>query len=289
MPTSRLGSYTWSCPTCKRSNRGLAWSIVDGQERPDLLEDDLWSQVEIECPACGTAVPITAPLVVVRARAEAPVLLALPDPPLNGEDTAAIDALLSVLRQRLGDLAGELGPPLPVRRSLLPVVLTRDLLRDVSEPEAAVSGMSEGDAEGYRRFLENLAEFLADQRAAQALSELLTITSLEDLQTFLEAQPEVRDERARTLARQWLSSGPPEGESDTPMRAFVRLVERLGAGEDSEAWQEWADTVGRFWSDEVVPGSEQLVASLDDTSGRVSSYSLLSVICADGRYCGLSV
>jgi tetratricopeptide (TPR) repeat protein len=153
---------------------------------------------------------------------------------------------------------------LDMPRSLLPLVLGRDLTVDAQDPDTAVSGLPEVTADRYRRFLGVLREVVAHYRTAEALDQLRVVMSMEQLRELLRSYPELRGERAQALAERWLQQGPPPGESsDTPMRALLQFVRRLGDGEDERGLAEYLTTIGSFWSTEIEPNLEELWVSLD--------------------------
>jgi CHAT domain-containing protein/tetratricopeptide (TPR) repeat protein len=264
MPISVLTTYAWTCAGCGQRVDAPIWSILDGQERPELIQGDLQHLLEVVCPLCQTTAPITAPLLLVRAKPEVGLLLALPDPPISEEELAAARRLAERVGERLGQDASSLGPLLDMPRSLLPIVLGRDLTVDAQDPDTAVSGLPEVTADHYRRFLQVLREVVADHRTAGALGQLMGVMSMEQLRELLHSYPELRGERARGLAEWWLQQGLPPGESsDTPMRALVQFVRRLADGEDEQGLAEYQTTIGSFWSTEIQPNLEELWDSLD--------------------------
>jgi CHAT domain-containing protein/tetratricopeptide (TPR) repeat protein len=264
MAISALTIYPWTCLGCGQRVDVPIWSVLDGQERPELVQGDLQHLLEVVCPFCQRTAPIRAPLLLVRAKPEVGLLLALPGPPISEEEFATGKRLAERLGERLGPDASSLGPLLDMPRSLLPIVLSRDLTVDAQNPDRAVSGLSELTADHYRRFLQVLHEAVADFRIVSALDQLRRVMSMEQLRELLGSYPELRGERAQALAEWWLQQGPPPGESsDTPMRALVQFVRRLADGEGEQGLAEYHTIIGSFWSTEIEPNLEELWVSFD--------------------------
>src|SRR6266542_1452378 len=264
MAISALAIYAWTCAVCEQPVNLPIWSVLDGQERPELIRGDLQHLLEVVCPLCRTTTPIRAPLLLVRAKPEVGLLLILPDPPISEEEFAAGRRMAERVGERLGPDASSLGPLLDMPRSLLPLVLSRDLTAAAQDPDTAVSELPEVTADHYRRFLQVLREVVADYRTAGALDQLRRVMSMAKLRELLRSHPELRGERAQALAEWWLQQGPPPGESsDTPMRALVQFVRRLANGEDDQGLAEYLTTIGSFWSTEIAPNLEELWVSLD--------------------------
>ena len=104
MTHSFAQSVTLPCPACSQPVDVEVWLILDGQERPDLLElarEGILHQVT--CPHCSQEFGLDAPLLVYWPD-RPPHLLFLPPQQTSAEQDRELAAgLVSVLRGSLGD------------------------------------------------------------------------------------------------------------------------------------------------------------------------------------------
>ncbi|WP_044232201.1 CHAT domain-containing protein [Chloroflexus sp. Y-396-1] len=173
MPISHAEPITLTCPACGTSHTANIWLIVAPDERPDLLEQIRNGSLHtVTCPQCGQTHTLDAPLLIFRPTAEPPILFAPAQQTSAEQDQEHANALISILRQRLGAAWNDawLGQgPAVVPRQLLPLALTDD-------PEAALqelaAQMQQALAELRRRDPEAFARLeAAAQQAMEALPE----------------------------------------------------------------------------------------------------------------------
>ncbi|MBB4921963.1 CHAT domain-containing protein [Kitasatospora kifunensis] len=128
----------------------------------------------LDCPSCGAREHIEAPLLVLRPGVTAPLLLAVSVAELQGARPESAALLLEEAR-RAGAFAGNAfgrSSVTPLPRRLLPIVLARDLDRDLADPEEACRELQpEGPAHVTNYAI--LLDLLTEEREAAAIPELL--------------------------------------------------------------------------------------------------------------------
>ncbi|MEV5950666.1 CHAT domain-containing protein [Streptomyces sp. NPDC051993] len=226
MTISVRAAYTWDCERCGQERHAPVWRIVDARERADVLVAPGPGVSWLDCPVCGTREHIEAPLLVLRPGAVAPMLLAVPVAELQGGAPPSAPPLLEEA-ERAGAFRGGgfFGQVIPLPRRLLPFALTRDVERDLADPEEACRQLQPEGAPtvaNYRIFLEYLAED-ADHAAVRSLLRLVTTTAPDQLAQLLVAYPQLTgDTRVRDAGREELRAA--EG---APLEAVLRMRQRL--------------------------------------------------------------
>ncbi|GLX49995.1 hypothetical protein Shyhy01_29450 [Streptomyces hygroscopicus subsp. hygroscopicus] len=239
MAVSTRAPYAWRCERCERECRAPVWRVVDSRERGDVLEspggpdgyrDGLcW----VDCPDCGTREHIEAPVLVLRAGAVVPSLFATSVAELRRDATASAAALVEEARLAGAFTSGRFGGNVvALPRRLLPFALSRDVERDLADPEAACAQLTSYGAPtvgNYRVFLENVAVELADAGVGKLLYAV-TVTMPDRLAELVRAHPRltegtlVRDAAAEELRE---VAGTP---LEAPLRLRQRLLEDLCGG-----------------------------------------------------------
>ncbi|MEU6992770.1 CHAT domain-containing protein [Streptomyces sp. NPDC046465] len=255
MAVSARESYTWRCDECARECTAAVWRIVDARERPDALAAPgppglSWA----DCPGCGARAGIDAPLLVLRPGATAPLLLATSLAELRDDPSPSALALLGEA-ERAGAFREVVfdGQVIPLPRRLLPVVLARDLDRDLADPEAARAQL-EPEGEPTAGHYETFLQYLAEEREVARTSRLLyaVLTSMPDeLAELIRNQPELtNDTKVRDAGREELRAA--EGARDVSvLERRQQLLEDLSDGRtpQSEALRRYFDSLSRFGGD----------------------------------------
>ncbi|MCM3805958.1 CHAT domain-containing protein [Streptomyces sp. DR7-3] len=226
MAVSTRALYAWRCDECGRECGAPVWRIVDARERADVLKSLGPGMSWVDCSGCGARAYIDAPLLVLRPGAVAPLLLALAVAELQ-DDPSQIAASLLEEAEQAGGFHGDalVGQPVLLPRSLLPVVLARDLARDLAAPEEAYRQLEpEGlpTVTNYRFFLQYLAEERDDTRVAELL-RAVAISSPDELAELLRTHPELcSSTRVRDAGREELRAA-----VDSPLESVLRSRQRL--------------------------------------------------------------
>ncbi|QIB41959.1 CHAT domain-containing protein [Streptomyces aureoverticillatus] len=254
MTVSARAPYTWRCEECDQQRTAPAWRVVDARERADVLEAPGAGVSWLACPGCGTRTYVDAPLLVLRPGAAAPMLLGLSMAELRGGPPQSALAVMEEAA-RAGALRdhGFAGQAVPLPRRLLSVVLTRDLDRDLADPEAACEQLEpEGQPTigNYRMFLQYLAESIADTRVNELLNAVLT-SPPDELAELLRTHPElIGDTKVRDAGREELRAA-----VGTPLESVLdrrqRLLEELcdGRTPQSAAVDRYFESLSRFGGD----------------------------------------
>ncbi|WP_224279520.1 CHAT domain-containing protein [Streptomyces sp. LS1784] len=254
MAVSTRAPYAWNCPECARGCQEPVWHIIDARERADVLEVDGPGVSWVACPGCGARAHIDAPVLVLRPDAIVQVLFASSVEDLQaGAGDCATRILAEAGRAGAFDGGTITGQTIPLPRRALPVVLARDVDRDLDDPETARRELlREGPptVANYEIFL----EFARAEREAARVRYLLRavmgtlpgafaelVRNNPELTTSTQVRDAAREElRAaagtpmETLlgARQRLLDGlcrsdPPQ---DEVIRRYFGELERLGQG-----------------------------------------------------------
>jgi hypothetical protein len=174
------------CRNCGELIEGEVWVIVDVAERPDLLARLRAGTLhELSCTACGHAATVNAPLLVYRSGAE-PALLFSPARGGDHErDEEQAAALIGMFREHMGgDWRDEwLARGLTgAAREALPLLLGDD---PATSAGLAAASLAEDEVPpAVRQALEEIVAALA--------AEGTRVSTPEDLQRALEAQPELK-------------------------------------------------------------------------------------------------
>ncbi|MER6334191.1 CHAT domain-containing protein [Streptomyces sp. NPDC001034] len=206
--------------------------MVDSRERGDVLEspggpDGFGNGLSwVDCPGCGTRAHIEAPVLVLRAGAVVPSLFATSVAELRQDATASAAALVEEARLAGAFAGGRFGGNVvPLPRRLLPFALSRDVERDLADPEAACAQLTSYGAptvDNYRVFLANVAAELADNGVGELLYAV-TVTMPDRLADLVRAHPRLTD---GTLVRDAAAEELREA-AGTPLEAPLRLRQRL--------------------------------------------------------------
>jgi hypothetical protein len=159
-----LAEYTQApCPQCGQPIDIETWFVVDGAERPDLVERlGQGSLHDVTCAHCGYTGPVDAPLLLYRPDQDPPLLFSPAQTTGQEQDQRHAAALVGWLRERLGDAwqEGWLADGLTgVPRQFLPAALSDD-------PEAAVRRMQAEAAAALEQLWEGASEAYAELEAA---------------------------------------------------------------------------------------------------------------------------
>ncbi|QLJ02668.1 CHAT domain-containing protein [Streptomyces sp. NEAU-sy36] len=257
MAISARAPYAWRCEQCGRPCEEPVWRVVDSRERGDVLESPDgpdgfgYGLCWVDCPGCGTRAHIEAPVLVLRAGAVVPALFATSVAELQRDATASAAALVEEARLAGAFARGAFGGNVVgLPRRLLPFALSRDVERDLADPEAACGELTPygpPTVENYRIFLRNVAEELADNGAGKLLYAV-TVTMPDRLAELVRTQPrltdgtQVRDAGAAELRR---VAGTP---LEAPLRLRQRLLEDLCGGRVpvEEAVERYAASLAAF-------------------------------------------
>ncbi|MFF8992370.1 hypothetical protein ACF09H_21020 [Streptomyces sp. NPDC014983] len=206
--------------------------MVDSRERGDVLEspggpDGFGNGLSwVDCPGCGTRAHIEAPVLVLRAGAVVPSLFATSVAELRQDATASAAALVEEARLAGAFTGGRFGGNVvALPRRLLPFALSRDVERDLADPEAACAQLTSYGAptvDNYRVFLANVAAELADNGVGELLYAV-TMTMPDRLADLVRAHPRLTD---GTLVRDAAAEELREA-AGTPLEAPLRLRQRL--------------------------------------------------------------
>jgi hypothetical protein len=140
--------YTWHCEKCNRDRTAAVWRIIDDRERGDVLNAVGLGLLWVDCSTCATRAQVESPLLVIRLGSSVPLLLVAPLAELRDGRAQHYSADLMDQARDAGAFRNGSLPvgPIPLPWSLLPVVLSRDLDRDVTDREFARSQLASHDA-----------------------------------------------------------------------------------------------------------------------------------------------
>lgn len=264
-----MSAYGWHCLRCGGSQEAAAWRILDVRERPDVIAQLAPGLAYMVCPECGSEAAVEAPILLIRPGNELPLLLAVAASelaelsPLSGQELAR-EAQTALGRPTVDVV----GPMLPLPRSLLPLVLTRDVAADAADPDGAYREICDSDTtlgNWYRAFLQRVNDSEPERRAGRALQRLWGVSPT-DLPAFLRGHPELGSAAARTIAARDLAARGPRANSDV-LQARLRLVEEFAAGRPtSQVAAEYFRAVEPYGR-EVNLRLQRLLASINATPG----------------------
>jgi tetratricopeptide (TPR) repeat protein len=219
--------YAWRCERCGRECRAPIWRIIDGRERADVLATRGQGLATADCTFCGAIAHIDAPLLVLRPGVTAPLLLALSLAELRSGALTSAGPLLQEAGQAGAFGVDDFGvwQPLALPRTLLPVVLARDLNRDLSDPEAARQQLERDGSPAavhYKIFLNHLA----GERNTVSAKELLRALSMSlpaQLAELVRTHPELTGStQIRDVGREDLRA-----HAGTPIEHILRARQQL--------------------------------------------------------------
>ena len=165
-----------ACRACGGAVAGAVWVIVDVAARPDLSARLRTGTLhELICPACGHAATVNAPLLLLRAGAEPPLLFS----PARGDDRERDEeqavGLVGLLRAHMGAAwrdewlaRGLIGAP----REALPALLGDDPALVARLAQAVAAGDSDSD-------YDNDSESDMPSTTRRALGEILSALAAE--------------------------------------------------------------------------------------------------------------
>jgi CHAT domain len=176
--------WRWEC-LCGQQNESPVWHLVDDRERADVLRVDAPGLITVACDGCGRfEIPETA-LLLVRSTTLARLLAVLSWGDLR-EPTARLSELQAALGNRV------LGEPVIAPRILLPVLVSRDVDTDASDPGQAARavraqyGPEIGDT--YEKFLALAMDQYADDEPRRLLDALVAVP-LKERPAWLRTRP----------------------------------------------------------------------------------------------------
>lgn len=254
MSISIAEQHELKCPECGRTDTRLVWVAVDVEERPDLAELLRTPDAYLApCAACRTLVVRDAPVLVVRMANAAPVVLGCPDMRLALDDpTTGSEELLEHVNEAMRQQRRAVpGPVLSVPFDVLLTAMSRDIDRDVADPERAVRAVartSEAAADRYAIFLGHVLDSAADRRMGAALDEVAGIASEADLRRVLAAWPELTTEAAQARAEANVAT-----ELDPRARrlyeAQVEMLRASASGDIARGWAVYERAMTSFGQD----------------------------------------
>ncbi|MEV0120533.1 CHAT domain-containing protein [Streptomyces sp. NPDC050703] len=254
MAVSARASYAWRCEKCGRRCAAPVWRVVDARERGDVLTPPARSLAWVRCPGCGEGTDIGAPLLVLRPGEAAPLLLGLSVEELRGDPSRAALPVLEEA-ERAGAFRENVftGQVIPLPRRLLPVVLARDLERDLADTASACAELApEGQptVDNYGTFLHYLAADREDARVNRLLYAVLS-SPPDAFDELLRTEPDLtRGTKVRDAGRAELRAA-----AGTPLEPVLRGRQRLldelcdGHTPPHEATRRYFASLSRFGGD----------------------------------------
>ena len=132
------GTIPYVCENCRTSFSFELWSVVDTEERPDLLAKIMDGSIRrFPCPSCGTTAESIDPLLVYRPREGGVrgLIFASSTPYDNDHLQSEGGALAHWLANETGADPQEIGI-VPTTWALLPAFMERNLQQDLETPDA---------------------------------------------------------------------------------------------------------------------------------------------------------
>ena len=264
---SIAGQHEFACPICGHVSTPTVWLAIDLIERPDLrahLEGGAWRSVA--CPSCGAASRRGQPLLVTRLDPVAPVVLALPSEDIDiGEVLKSLDPLMRQVQEALGSARSTTpGPIVPLAFDALSLAASRDLRRDVDDPDLEMPAV-EGGHDSYGRFVDRVRK-TSDRRHLQlALGLLHQVDNRVAFEKLLREYPELLTDAA--LAE--LAAGTDTDDlAQRHMAVWQALLTDAAAGDAVAAWARFEAAVRGEWTTHWGPRIERLMTSIAAAGAR---------------------
>lgn len=257
MPISQARVTDWVCDVCGGISPRLTWLAVDAVERPELLAN-FQDLVEMECQACGHAVPRSISLLVLRAAKTAPLLVGC----ANDDEQNPFDDLAEVVAEihsALGDADRVVsGPAIPISFEQLRVALLEDIDADVQLPSEARHRPGAATAE-YQEVLDRVKMVQSFHRIQAGLDQLVRVANKDQLDDVIQQYPELATEEAQQAIELMLSGDTSQGirTAVAPIREVIRLIRQ---GDTQAAWLTWESNLRQIWDAEIAPRLEMFQA-----------------------------
>lgn len=173
------------CRQCGRYFEAEVWTIIDIDERPDLLDRIRNETIHVlVCPYCGHTAKVNTPLLILRPRMKPALLFSPASGNASEQDQEHAEALIGMCRDHLGD-----GWKDDWLAEGLPIVTRSDLVSAIN---------SEIDAIPVEE-VNPLVRSTLEQIFALLSAEGVRVTSPEELQRALESRPELKAKLAKVL------------------------------------------------------------------------------------------
>ncbi|MGV9834304.1 CHAT domain-containing protein [Nocardia niigatensis] len=197
MAVSTRSAFEWRCEQCGSDCTEPVWRIIDARERADILTAGAQGVSTAKCPVCGALAYIEVPALVINPGTSTPLLLALSFVDLD-DHLEQVGKQLLAEAQKAGAFASRpvLDLAIPVPRRLLAVVLTRDVERDLRDPEAACRELQiigpPAVPTNYRTFLGYVA---AERQRSEIKGLLYRVTGAmpDELAELIRVHPELTE------------------------------------------------------------------------------------------------
>jgi len=253
------------------------WRVLSEAERPDIVRGGGEGFDFATCGSCGRQSVVDNVLVLFLDEGPARALIALP-----GVLTPEWEKVLEDLGEVLPPLV--LKTLLPVTRGLLPVLLARDMDRDVSAPEAATAEVSGAfgarAACGYREFLERAAARI-EQAAVFSLVQTLFGVADGELGHWLTANTRAYSESAcRHVAAVLAAARDAVNLASAGTLALTpRVLESAAAGEDASSIEtRFRSALLEHSARTVEPAVRELWRNAEDRDAEVSVPALRALL-----------
>lgn len=242
-PVGMTAQITWRCPNCGLDATVPVWVLLDVAQRPDL-----WPAARgaVGCPECAAGVPRQPAVLVVGAAGGIPLLVAREEASVEPEVVR-----VCLLERPVPDGFEGLGP--------------HSAMLYLARADAELIMRSSPLPPSVARALE---ETRAIQRVEEALEAALSALTAQELQSAVEAYPELLGTAVVTEWRQHaIGEDPLRGPAQTTMdRIPETLLDDLTQMPSAVAWQRYVDRVQvaqNAFGDELDREVEDLVAASD--------------------------
>lgn len=267
MGLSRASVRHCRCPGCGNLEEQLLWDVIDGDERPDLINElSQGGPALARCGSCGADFWRDDCFLVIDLSPQAPLILACSEEVLRDEAREALfesmlgEAFEAAKAQRRHVPA----PALTVPFAVVAMAVGRNLEDDLANRERAISEVDL--PEWYGMFLDDIETTREARRLNEANPLLLGITSQEALERVVADFPEILTDASLAFFGELLE-GAQEGEPRHIAEMRLRFVEDLQRAGPQKAWEAHQERLRALARDRISPAVAQMWEAMKAAEG----------------------
>ncbi|MCM3883434.1 CHAT domain-containing protein [Frankia sp. R82] len=233
------------CENCGTHTSVWAWSVLDRNEHPAAFEQG--NPFQFSCQKCGHAIAGGHVTVLLNAWESAPAITVLPILGYANPPFEVFEGRLEDAHRRVFSSGIKVRPPfVSVSSGLVSVAISRRLDLRLESDLADLADLPEEAIHAYRHFIEGVSRTSFIRSIVDALTELISITSLAEFERFLKTHPYITSPEALALEEDIFQGQPHPPEDDAIFIARRRLLQRCGSGAVADAWNEYATAAADF-------------------------------------------